>query len=362
MTSGSDALNDALERLQDFAFFDWPGLACHGPMGAETLTALGHDEIVAGWADEYRRRHVPISGPMPSARIHLTVAADFHCALGKMERVADWKAAFADQLREQRWQEVVNRWARRLAVGYAGAFTHGLIRVAHAVRALEGCPEPSALLLDELANGLALWAASFKMVPGQPILRGPLRLADALAALPRPEQPWPTTEARTFARLAELDEFDVAVEELGPPPPEMDPLSLLSASFCSEMLAHTEVSAVPLVHTVTPIAATRTLLRYMPDITAEDMYGLLWGVGAAIVVSFTPRGGSAPTDSGVDPPSPAHLVTRAIEHRDPHVLKFTDACLREHALNPDPCYLHAIHHVLRQTPRWLPKVPDLLVS
>jgi hypothetical protein len=170
------------------------------------------------------------------------------------------------------------------------------------------------------------------------------------------------TEAGTFARLAEFDEFCLAVEELGPPPPETDPLSLLSASFCSEMVTHTDVFPLPLVHTVTPIAATRTLLRYMPDITSEDMYGLLWEVGAAIVVSFTPRARAPLIGVTVDPPSPNELVARAIEHRDPHVIKFTDACLREHVLNPDPCYLHAVHHVLHQTPTWSPRAADRLVS
>jgi hypothetical protein len=352
VTARSDAINDALERLRDFAYLDGPGFACHGTMGAETLTALGHDEMVAGWADEYCWRHEPISPPPPSARIRLTVPGDFHSALGDMARVADWEAAFADQLRTHQWPDVVNHWGRRLLVGYAGALTHGLIRVAHAVRALERCPEPSDLLLDELAKGLALWAASFKILPGQPILRGRLQLPDALAALPRPDEAWPMMEAGTFAHLSQLDDFDVAVEELGPPAPGRDPLSVLSASFCSELLAHPDVLPIPLVHTVTPIGATRTLLRYMPDIPPEDMYGLLWEVGAAIIVSFTPRLRAPFAGIGVDPPSPSELVARAVDHRDPHVLKFTDACLREHALNPDPCYLHAIHHVLRRTPRW----------
>ena len=37
----TDTLNDALERLADYAFVDGGGFACHGPMGAEALSALG---------------------------------------------------------------------------------------------------------------------------------------------------------------------------------------------------------------------------------------------------------------------------------------------------------------------------------
>jgi hypothetical protein len=45
MITRSDALNDALERLQGHAYLDAPGFACHGPMGAETLSTLGHKNL-----------------------------------------------------------------------------------------------------------------------------------------------------------------------------------------------------------------------------------------------------------------------------------------------------------------------------
>jgi hypothetical protein len=329
-------------------------------MAAETLSALGYDELVAAWADEYSRRHEPLASPSPVARIDLAVPDDFASALGNMARIADWNAAFVEQLREHPWPEVVDHWARRLLVGYAGALTHGLLRVAHAVRALEGCRQPSVLLLDELARGLALWAATFQLLPGQPTLRGCHQLPQALAALPRPDVPSPMREAAVFSGLTELEQFEIAVESLGPPPPVTDPLSLLSASFCGEMLTHPDVSPVPLVHTVTPVAAARTLLAYMPDITAEDVYGLLWKVGAAVTVTFTPQKTAGLID--LDAPSSRELVARAVEHRDPHALKFTDACVGEYALNPDPRYLHAADHVLRNVPGWSPTAAHRLVS
>jgi hypothetical protein len=52
------------------------------------------------------------------------------------------------------------------------------------------------------------------------------------------------------------------------------------------------------------------------------------------------------------PLRPDELVGRAVEHRDPHVLKFTEACAREHAIGPNPVYLHAAQHVLAVTPAW----------
>jgi hypothetical protein len=54
----------------------------------------------------------------------------------------------------------------------------------------------------------------------------------------------------------------------------------------------------------------------------------------------------------VEAPSPPELVARATEHKDPHVVKFTEACLREHALRADPVYLLAAQHVIDKTPAW----------
>jgi hypothetical protein len=35
------------------------------------------------------------------------------------------------------------------------------------------------------------------------------------------------------------------------------------------------------------------------------------------------------------------LIDRALATGDEHAIKFTEACLREHALNPKPVYLEA---------------------
>ncbi len=39
-----------------------------------------------------------------------------------------------------------------------------------------------------------------------------------------------------------------------------------------------------------------------------------------------------------DLPPLDELGARAVEHGDEHVIKFTEACLREYALRPDPRY------------------------
>jgi hypothetical protein len=352
MLTRTDALNDALERLRGYAYLDAPGFACHGPMGAETLSTLGHHHLVAGWVDAYRTRFEPLPAPPEHDRLDPNDAAAWRSALGDVFRISDWAAMFREELWDRPWQNVVRHWAPLLLAGYGGALTHGLIRTAHAVRALPTQGSPSTLLLDELARGLALWAATFKPLPARADLCGPVSLAEALARLPRPDRPWPVLEAGTLSRIDELEGFPQAVEALGPPPPANDALSVLSAQFCRMILAHPDAFAVPLVHTVTPIAAARTLLRHLPTVSIDDLYAQLWQVGAAITVSFTPAGDTATDDRRTDPSRPDDLLAMAVEHQDPHVLKFSEACAREYALNPDPVYLLAADHVRSQLKPW----------
>jgi hypothetical protein len=239
--------------------------------------------------------------------------------------------------------------------GYGGGLTHGLLRVAHAVRGITATEHaPSGLLLDELAKGLASWAGWFKALPGPPVLRGRLGLDQAIARLPRPAEPWSPLEAGTFTRLGELPGYPDAVAALGRPDTAAEALSDLTAAFCRTMLANPDAVPQGLVHAVTPVAAARALLPYVPDLTTEALYARLWQVGAAIVVGFTPP---APPDgptpaSHRTPLRPDEIVARAIEHRDAHVVKVTEACAREHALRPDVVYLHAARHVLEHTPAW----------
>ena len=158
MITRSDAVNEALERLEDYAYLDAPGFACHGPMGAETLSHLGHDDLVAGWVDGYRKRYDPLPAPPARDRLDASDNRALCSALGDASRLSDWAAMFREELWNRPWPDVVRHWAPQLLAGYGGALTHGLIRTAHAVRALPARGTPSTLMLDEVARGLALWA------------------------------------------------------------------------------------------------------------------------------------------------------------------------------------------------------------
>jgi hypothetical protein len=63
----------------------------------------------------------------------------------------------------QPWPDVLDVWVARLASGMSGAATHGVIRTAHAVRALARRKTPERL--GELARGLGYWASSYEELP-----------------------------------------------------------------------------------------------------------------------------------------------------------------------------------------------------
>lgn len=354
MTTRNDALEDAHERLAAYRYVDGVGFAFHGPMGAETLSTMGHDDLVAGWVEAYKARNQPLDAPPTGEDIVAGDEASWRSALGDPSRVSDWEVLFARQLREHPWPAVVGRWVPHLLPGYAGALTHGIIRTAHAVRALPAEGPPSDLLLRELGRGLAYWAATYLRLPGRPELRGRLTLDEALRALPRPEQAWSPIEAGTFARLGELARFAGAVEALGPPESLDDALSDLTAASCRLLLDNPGVVPVGPIHAVTPTAAARVLLPYLPDVSVATLYAQLWHVNAAIAAGFTPAPASTAPADGDDAPvaGVAELVARAVEHRDTHVVKFTEACVREHARRPDPVYLRAAQRVIEQMPPW----------
>src|SRR6516165_7842104 len=184
-TGRQDALNDAWERLEGYEYLDLPGpFACHGPMGAEVLSTLAYDELVSDWVETYKSRHEPLD-PFPTVeRIDQQDEGDWRSALGQVFRANDFAAMFDESFEEEPWQDVLRRWLPRLFQGSAGGLSHGIIRTAHAVRAMPEDGTPSHLALRELSRALALWSALYTPLPGHPELKGLLGLGEAIAALP----------------------------------------------------------------------------------------------------------------------------------------------------------------------------------
>ncbi|MFG2140114.1 hypothetical protein [Streptomyces sp. NPDC048650] len=355
-----DAVNDALERMDDLGYERGQGvdLANHGPMGAEALAVLGQEDEVARWVGRYRRameHHEP-----PAARFALDPADEscWRSALGDVGRAGDWERLFGRELAEAHWRDVLARWWPRLIPGLFAGLTHGLIRTAHAVRGLYAAGgEPTGFQLKELARGLAYWAARYTELPGRPRLRGRYALSAAVAALPRvPHEGGlaPGTARERLDGLGRLPGYHEALEWLAP---EQAPrlLSEMTVQFADVYLGHPEVYPVPLIHGVTAPAAVRLVLPHLPHEVHAQTVAQLWQVQAAFLLAFTvdrrDEGTSVWRSQLPDaPPSMVELGGRAAEHGDEHVIKFTEACLREYALRPDPRYPAAALAAQRRIP------------
>ena len=329
---GPDALDEALERFAGTGPEYYGGLANHGPMAAEALVRLGRVEDVGPWVDGYRRK----LQPRPDGRRPIA-AAEWREALGDFGRVGDWAALFDRALREAPWTAVLQDWAPRLAPGLSAAACHGLIRTGHAARSLAERDSPARR--GELAQGLAYWAARYQALPEKAGTAGRLRPSEAIARVPilPVERRGRGLISDALAGLAELPAFaDVAslveVEAAGF-------LSNLTETFAGVFLAQARRgSLIAFIHAVTGPSAVRLLLPRLGPDSGRLLLRYAWQVGAAVYGGYAAAPNPEPAAA---PLSRDELVDRAVATGDEHGFKFTEACLREHAISPKPVFLTA---------------------
>lgn len=339
-----DAVNDALERLDDLGYERGVGmdLANHGPMGAEALALLGQEDEVARWVRRYRAAMEHHEPPAPRFALDATDESSWRSALGAFDRAGDWERLFARELSEAPWREVLARWWPRLLPGMFAGLTHGLIRTAHAVRGLGAVDRPTPLQLNELARGLAYWAARYTALPGTPHLRGSYDVPGAVAALPRPGEDGPLGPGSAQRRLRTLTDLPGYRESLDRLAPEETQrlLSDMTVQFADVYLGHPEVYPVPLIHGITAPAAARLVLPHLPHELHAPTLARLWQVQTAFLLAMTTdrrdEGTTVWRSELTDAPALDELAAQAAEHGDEHVIKLTEACLREYALRPDP--------------------------
>jgi hypothetical protein len=230
------------------------------------------------------------------------------------------------------------------------AATHGVIRTGHATRAL--ALEETPARRRELADGLAYWAADYMPLPAE--RRSPARAmpSEAIARVQMipPEMRRSNFGAFTDA-LAQLDSFPPFKDTLDAVNPSGDAhafLSDLTATFASVFLANARdtYTTIAFVHAVTGPSALRPLLPYLRDTTAHAALAYGWQTAAAMYATFGTRADlSRFGETRVG--SKDELIDRAIACGDEHAIKFTEVCLREHALNPDPAFLAAADHAIQ---------------
>jgi hypothetical protein len=342
----ADAMREAYERLEGLGYErgDRMELANHGPMAAEALAILGFGDQLASWVEDYKRAVAHHEPPQPRFRVYASDEQSWREALGRFERAGDWEELFARELADRPWRDVLTQWCPRLLPGLMAGLTHGLIRTAHAVRCLTATDQPKSLALKELSRGLAYWAARYNPLPGEVALTGQHTVADAVTALTRMSPDEPRGGAR-LARLRDHPAYLQALRTLGP----LDAghrLSEMTTTFAGVYLAHPEAPPVPLIHGVTAPAAMRIVVAQLPDTQHAIAVAAMWQVHLALLLMFTSGAGaeteSLATASSAVLPTWQELFERALVNGDEHVIKFTEACYRENAIQPDPRFAAAV--------------------
>jgi len=312
-------------------------LANHGPMAAEALVALDRPEAVVPWVESYRRRlreHPGSTRPIDLRQ--------WRGALGDNARVGDWIAFFDHQLKEGPWSGVLGEWVPRLAPGVIAAAFHGVIRTAHAVRSL-GVQETAARR-RELAEGLGYWAATYHVLPESPNHRARHRMpSQAIAEVATLPTERLVTMGHITGRLQPLDSFPpfAGVADLVDASADASAfLSDLTETFAGVYRASVPPgSVITYIHAVTGPSALRLLLPVLEPASRRVLLRYGWQGAAAL---YAASRGSAATPAGASAEqSRDDLVDRALATGDEHSIKFTEACLREHALNPKAVYLSA---------------------
>ena len=333
--------DEALERFHrvDLEYAD--GLANHGPMGAEALESLGHQALIPAFTDIYAPR---LQAREPGRAIGPEA---FESCLGDIARRGDWIATYEARVLAGDWRTAIASEIPLLLPGLFAGAGHGLLRVAHAVRALER--EDSPIRRRELAFGLAYWAARFQTLPGLPGSRSAtqgLELADALRDWPLLGEP----EARVgfffraVGRLESFREFARAVERV--PLPTAATLDAYLSELClagARFYVAQPQARVAYVHAVTIPRAMRLIAPYLEE---QDAC-----LGAAYALQAAGALHSLYGDRDTTPEDDAEVIRvsgdwdeiryHAACSIQEHSIKMAEACWQEDRERADPLFRRA---------------------
>lgn len=338
----TDAMEQALDMLAQTGPEFGGGLSNHGPMAAEALIAMQRADAVTAWVEKYKRRlqSYPTSR-RPIAR------AEWQAALGDYRRIADWVALFNRELQEKPWRAVLSEWAARLSPGLAGSALHGLLRTAHAVRSL--AQKESEARKRELAEGLGYWAARYQTLPALPVARaggnGGLKPAQALkqVVLLPTERRGRGLITDVLHNLNGFEPFTGVANLVDPSAASF--LSDLTETFARTFLANVQPgNIIALIHAVTGPSSIRLLLPFVTAEARRDLLRYGWQAAAAIYAGY----GQTAEFGAVEAKGPQReaLIEQAVANGDEHAIKFTEACLREYAVNPQAVYLLAARNAI----------------
>jgi hypothetical protein len=316
VTSGPlpDQFDEALALLKDTGpEFQDNHYSNHGPMAAEALGRLGRPDLIVPWVERYRTRldvHPSASRPIES---------DYRAAIGDLSRFGDWVAFFDREIAQHGWQAALDLWVGRLSPGVAAAATHGVIRTAHAVRAL--ADREDAARRHEVAEGLGYWAARYHPVIAherRPV--GPP--SKALGALPLAPHPATSNIMNTVATVAVSRSFQTSASVVDVGLSTDAFLDDLTVGFAHAYLSNVRGGSrafIAFIHGVTGPRAVRLLLTHVSPDVGRGLLRSTWLAAAAIYEGFAEHPFAFSDESAIDV-DPEDLIDRAVATGDEHAI------------------------------------------
>ena len=288
MTTPTDVLDAAFDRLGRWGFDDPGGYVNHGPMVCEALDALGRPAEVDSWSRQ--DTGTPPVDPVEPRRFVWTEA------LGDPTRAGEWMGHFERAVADQGWAPVLHEWLPRLLPGLGVALFHGAIRCAHAARAIEAADTPARRA--ELVRSLGYWAALFGegQAPDHDALRG---------------------------------EDDVEREVVR-----------AAADAARHYLVRPNIIQL---HGVTAAMAVSVLIRHTDEATAAGALAQVKAEQAALWEHTVPVAATPAPE--VDE---ARLIDASIASGDAHAVKLVEAARRGFAATGDPIFLAAAERAARR--------------
>ncbi len=336
-------LDAALRALSEYGPTLPGGLFNHAPMVAEALCTMGYGEHALKWVEDNRHdftRRPPIKEPLTDET--------WKQGLGDSDRFPDWAAYFRHAFATYGWQRTLDLWCTRLVPGFSTAACHGVIRTAHAARALTH--EETEARLHELADGLGAWASLYGELPVAALEpRQELTPADALRALeplPDHERPAAGLIAEGLEALRESSRFADQVARVDLAGDTTRRLDELVAAFADLFVAsaRSPYTAIVFTHAVTAAAAARNLCPVIGEQTGRVLAFRAWEAGCALQAVFGAPSRCGSPSSAAPRRAPDDLIRAAVEHGDDHVIKLTEACVTTYHRYPAEALLTAAQH------------------
>ena len=323
--SASKAACARIEAAHRWGAFYRGYLASHHPMAIAALDAMGAS---ADDLDRFEGHYLCVLEPMPDAVVTIS-PGDEAAHLGSPRAFPEWVQYFSKAIASEGAETVLRCWVDRLLPAIASGAFHGAIRTAFAV-------ESEAK--DELAHGLAYWAAAYEPLPAPAEPSGKRSPHDVLVAISRDaaragQRPAGGNIIERTVEASRLADFPSYVASLDPDQLALDAIAI------ALLRAYSASGNFTLLHGVTGTHAFRLLAPYASE--SEAALRDLW---SAIVAAYI-GAGSPPVEGwglqGTDALDWKEIHARAVKREDEHDIKLAYSCWREWQHRGDDLYRRA---------------------